>query len=102
MTAAERKNAELSLQPSSAALPGAWDESREICRLWNRGEYDAAINRLQGYYRYDDPCRVTVAVSWRTPIAAPVRLDGPDVRIGTQDSILDLMLDRGANGLPTF
>jgi len=98
MTAAERKNAELSLQPSSAAQPGAWDESREICRLWNRGECDAALNRLRGYYRFDDPCRVTVAVSWRTPIAVPRSFSGPDVRIGTYDSIHDLMLDRGANG----
>jgi len=98
MTTADRKNLELRLQPSGAALPGAGDECRAIGRLWNGGEYEAAISRLRGYYRFDDPCRVTVAVSWRKPVAAPKSFSGPDVRIGAFDSIQDIMLDRGANG----
>jgi hypothetical protein len=99
MSPVERQNAVLSLQPSSEALPGAWDESRAICRLWNSRDFDAAIARLRGYYRFDDPCRVTVAISLRTPIETPQDGTwGPDVRIGAYDSIHDLMLDRGANG----
>jgi hypothetical protein len=98
MTLAERKNAELSLQPSSEALPGAWDECRAICRLWNRGEYDVAVERLRGYYRFDDPCRVLVAVSWRTPIETPQPGWGPDIRIGAHDSIDDLTMDCRASG----
>lgn len=99
MDPAERGNTELTLEPSAHALPGASDECREISRLWNEGDFDAAIARLRGYYRFDDPCRVTVATSYRTPVDMPQDGGwGPDVRIGAYDSIQDLMLDRGANG----
>lgn len=37
--------AELTLQPSSAALPGACDECRGICRLWTAAMTDSGIRR---------------------------------------------------------
>jgi len=99
MDPAERQNAALSLQPSSEALPGAWDECREICRLWNSGAHDAAIERLRNYSRFDDPCQVTVAVSWRKPVETPQDGSwGPDTRIGARDNLYDLMMDRAATG----
>jgi hypothetical protein len=98
MTPAEQKNAVLSLQPSPDALTGAWDECRDICRLWNSGDCAAAIGRLRGYGRFDDPCQVTVAVSWRKPIENERPSLDSDTRIGSRDSLLDLMMDRSANG----
>ena len=98
MTLTERQNAELSLQPGPQALAGAWDESREICRLWNSGDFDAALARLRGFPRFDDPSEVLVAVSWRKPVECPRQTLGTAVRIGTRDSIFDLVMDRSANG----
>jgi hypothetical protein len=98
MTPDERQNAELSLQPGPRALAGAWDESREICRLWNSGDFDAALVRLRGFARFDDPSEVLVAVSWRKPVETPRQTLNAAVRIGTRDSIWDLSMDRSADG----
>jgi hypothetical protein len=98
MTPAERQNAELSLQPGPRALTGAWDESREICRFWNSGDFDAALARLRGFSRFDDPAEVTVAVSWRKPVETRRQTLDAAVRICTRDSIFDLSMDRNANG----
>jgi hypothetical protein len=98
MTLAERQNAELSLQPGPNALAGAWDESRDICRLWNSGDFDAALERLRGFWRFDDPSEVAVAVSWRRPVECLRQALDAAVRIGTRDSIFDLSMDRSADG----
>jgi hypothetical protein len=98
MTPAEQKNAVLSLQPSGAALPGAWDECRQICQLWNSGDFDAALARLRGFSRFDDPSEVLVGVSWRKPVETRRQTLDAAVRICTRDSIFDLSMDRSANG----
>ena len=98
MTPVERENVVLSFDPSGAALPGAREESREICRLWNSGDFGAALERLHGYSRFDDPSEVTVGVSWRKPVSAARQTLNAAVRIGTRDSLADLMMDRSADG----
>ncbi len=98
MAQAERENAVLSLEPSPQALAGAWDESREICRLWNAGDFAAALERLRVYYRFDNPSQVTVGISWRKPVEYPRQTFDAAVRIGTRDSLADLMMDRSADG----
>jgi hypothetical protein len=98
MPTAERENAVLSLDPSTEARAGAGDESREICRLWNTGDFASALERLRGYWRFDDPSRVIVGVSWRKPVECPRQTFDAAGRIGTRDSLADLMMDRSADG----
>ena len=95
MSAAERANAEIWLEPGPEAVPGAREEAKEISRLWNSGSCDVAIRRMQGLHRLADPRRVMVAVSWRTPVETRREIDwGPDIRIGNRDSLFGCMFDR--------
>ena len=48
MSAADRANAEIWLEPGEGALPGAREEARQISRLWNRGSCDQALERMRG------------------------------------------------------
>jgi hypothetical protein len=99
MSAVERANAEIWLEPGDDALPGAREEAGEISRLWNSGSYEEALARMRGLHRFADPNRVAVAVNWRTPVETEQGSDwGPDIRIGNRDSLIGCMFDRASNG----
>lgn len=97
MTPAERANSEIWLEPGPGSAPGAYTETRAISGLWNHGEYDAAIERSRGFSRFGNPAEVAVAVSPRKLVASDPSF-GPDVRIGTRDSLYGCSFDRLNNG----
>lgn len=99
MSPAERANAEIWLEPGPGAVVTAREEAREISRLWNCGSFEEALKRMRGLHRFADPRRVTVAFSWRTPVETESETDwGPDIRIGSRDSMFGCMFDRSATG----
>jgi len=97
MTPAERANSEVWFEPGPGSAPGAYGEARAISGLWNRGEYEAAIERARGYSRYGDPGEVAVAVSPRRLVECEPGF-GPDIRIGERDSLYGCSFDRLNNG----
>jgi hypothetical protein len=97
MTPAERANSEIWLEPGPGSTPGAYTEARAISGLWNRGEYEAAIERSRGFSRFGNPAEVAVAVNPRKLVASDPGF-GLDIRIGTRDSLYGCSFDRLNNG----
>jgi hypothetical protein len=97
MTSAERANSEIWLEPAPGSAPEAYDEARAISELWNRGEYEAAIERARGFSRYGDPSQVVLALNPRVLVRSEPRL-GDDIRIGTRDTLYGCSFDRLHNG----
>jgi hypothetical protein len=90
MSQAERKNSCISLEfeipDSEAVLLGC-----EVERLWNGGQFDAALAQLASLESRVG--HVAIGNSWRTPVPTfEAGLWGRDVRIGNRDSLLELSL----------
>ena len=97
MTPAERANSEIWIEPGPGSAPEAYSEARAISESWNRGEYEAAIERARGFSRCGDPGEVAVAVSPRKLVESNPGF-GPDIRIGERDSLYGCSFDRLNNG----
>lgn len=97
MTPDERANSEIWLEPLPGSAPEACEETRAISALWNSGEYEAAVERSRGFSRFGNPSQIAVAISPRR-LAASGPGFGPDIRIGTRDSLYGCSFDRLNNG----
>lgn len=97
MTPAERANCSIWLEPAPSSAPEAHEEARAISGLWNSGDFEAAIERARGYSRYGDPGAAALAVNPRELVRTDPGF-GPDIRIGTRDSLYGCSFDRLHNG----
>jgi len=91
MSRAERKNSSISVEfetsDSEVVLLG-----REVEHLWNAGQYDEALARLDSLEATVG--HVAIGNSWRKPVPTlETTLWGRDVRIGNRDSLVQLAFD---------
>ncbi len=92
LSPAERANARIHIEPGTT---GADDAVREIERLWNSGDYDAALAQFHSLAGSFDLRNAFVGINWRTPVPAAMTDDwGPNVRIGNRDSVYCTAFDR--------
>ena len=92
MSPAERKNACISVEfeSSDAELLAL---GREVERLWNGGQCDEALVQLANLEAHVGP--VAIGNSWRTPVPTlETNLWETDVRIGNQDTLMELAFDQ--------
>jgi catechol 2,3-dioxygenase-like lactoylglutathione lyase family enzyme len=95
LSPAERANAEIALDLGPHASLPAQNEARNIERLWNSGDFAAAIEHLRALPNYADPAQVFININWRTPIPTRAGTDwGTNVQIGNRDSAAYVIFDR--------
>jgi hypothetical protein len=90
----ERANARIHIEPGTT---GAADALREIERLWNSGDHEAALTEFRNLAGRIDLRNTFVGINWRTPAPTlPTDDWGPNVRVGNRDSIYCTAFDRNS------
>jgi hypothetical protein len=93
MSDVEKANAIIDIELPSGVNQNAIQTARTIENLWNDGQFDAAIATLQNLATEVEGA-IAIGVSWRTPLVnEDAGLWGPDIRIGTRDSIYQTSMD---------
>jgi hypothetical protein len=91
---AERANALIHVEPGlDAAAPGV----REVEHLWNSGNHAEALDKFRDLGKTLDLRHSFVGINWRDPLPTLSTDDwGPNVRVGSRDSIYTTAFDRNA------
>lgn len=94
MEMVERENSAITIDLPSNVSSQALSLAREIETLWNSGQFDQALVNFNALSQEVNWKEISIGRTWRLPLTNPQReMWGPDVRIGTHDSIRTVAFD---------
>ena len=102
MELAERENSAIIIDLPAGVSSKALNLARQIETMWNSGQFDQALADFNDLSQEVNWKEISIGRTWRLPLTNPQRETwGPDVRIGTRDSIRTVAFDihRGTGNL---
>ncbi len=94
MELAERENSAITIDLPANVSSQALSIARQIETLWNAGQFDQALAYFEALSREVNWKEISIGRTWRLPATNPQSETwGPDVRIGTRDSIRTVAFD---------